>query len=39
MFPDEMGKPHQVFVVSNNELQMDEEFIYLDMISSKPRRV
>lgn len=35
MFPDGTSKPHPALIVSNDELQMDEGFIYLCMISSK----
>lgn len=35
MFPDGTSKPHPALIVSNNELQLDEGFIYLSMISSK----
>ena len=35
LFPDGTSKPHPALIVSNNELQMDEGFIYLSMISSK----
>ena len=35
MFPDGTSKPHPALIVSNNELQEDEGFIYLSMISSK----
>lgn len=34
-FPDGTSKPHPALIVSNDELQMDEGFIYLCMISSK----
>ncbi|MBQ2187269.1 MAG: type II toxin-antitoxin system PemK/MazF family toxin [Bacteroidales bacterium] len=35
MFPDGTSKPHPALIVSNNELKLDEGFIYLSMISSK----
>lgn len=35
MFPDGTSKPHPAIIVSNNELQEAEGFIYLCMISSK----
>ena len=35
MFPDGTSKPHPALIVSNNELQETECFIYLCMISSK----
>lgn len=35
VFPDGTSKPHPALIVSNNELQMAEGFIYLCMISSK----
>ncbi len=35
MFPDGSFKPHPALIVSNDELQEDEGFIYLAMISSK----
>ena len=35
MFPDGSFKPHPALIVSNDELQEDEGFIYLCMISSK----
>ena len=35
MFPDGTFKPHPAVIVSNNELQQEEGFIYLCMISSK----
>lgn len=35
MFPDGTSKPHPALIVSNNELQAEEGFIYLSMISSK----
>ena len=35
MFPDGSFKPHPAVIVSNNELQQEEGFIYLCMISSK----
>lgn len=35
MFPDGTSKPHPALIVSNNELQEAEGFIYLCMISSK----
>lgn len=35
MFPDGTFKPHPALIVSNNELQEEEGFIYLCMISSK----
>ena len=35
MFPDGTTKPHPALIVSNNELQLAEGFIYLCMISSK----
>ena len=35
MFPDGTCKPHPALIVSNDELQEDEGFIYLCMISSK----
>ena len=35
MFPDGSFKPHPALIVSNNDLQIDEGFIYLCMISSK----
>lgn len=36
LFPDGTFKPHPTVIVSNNELQENEGFIYLCMISSKP---
>lgn len=36
LFPDGSFKPHPAVIVSNNELQDKEGFIYLCMISSKP---
>lgn len=35
VFPDGTSKPHPALIVSNNELQIAEGFIYLCMISSK----
>lgn len=35
MFPDGSFKPHPALIVSNDDLQNDEGFIYLCMISSK----
>lgn len=35
LFPDGNFKPHPALIVSNNELQLDEGFIYLALISSK----
>lgn len=35
MFPDGTTKPHPALIVSNDELQANEGFIYLCMISSK----
>ncbi len=35
IFPDGTSKPHPALIVSNNELQETEGFIYLSMISSK----
>jgi hypothetical protein len=35
-FPDGSFKPHPAIIVSNDELQDKEGFIYLCMISSKP---
>lgn len=35
MFPDGTYKPHPALIVSNDELQEAEGFIYLCMISSK----
>lgn len=35
MFPDGSFKPHPALIVSNDELQENEGFIYLCMISSK----
>ncbi|MDR3235874.1 MAG: type II toxin-antitoxin system PemK/MazF family toxin [Prevotellaceae bacterium] len=35
MFPDGTFKPHPAVIVSNNELQEIEEFVYLALISSK----
>lgn len=35
VFPDGTSKPHPAIIVSNNDLQMAEGFIYLCMISSK----
>lgn len=35
LFPDGTCKPHPALIVSNDELQEDEGFIYLCMISSK----
>lgn len=35
IFPDGTSKPHPALIVSNNELQEVEGFIYLCMISSK----
>ena len=35
MFPDGSFKPHPALIVSNNELQENEGYIYLCMISSK----
>lgn len=35
LFPDGTSKPHPALIVSNNELQENEGFIYLCMISSK----
>ena len=36
LFPDGTFKPHPAIIVSNNELQEKEGFIYLCMISSQP---
>lgn len=35
LFPDGTFKPHPALIVSNDELQEDEGFIYMCMISSK----
>ena len=35
MFPDGSFKPHPALIISNNELQENEGYIYLCMISSK----
>jgi len=35
LFPDGKFKPHMAVVVSNDELNENEEFFYLAMISSK----
>lgn len=35
VFPDGTSKPHPALIVSNDELQEDEGFIYLCLISSK----
>ena len=35
MFPDGTFKPHPALIVSNDELQQEEGFIYLCMISTK----
>ena len=35
MFPDGSLKPHPALIISNNELQENEGYIYLCMISSK----
>jgi mRNA-degrading endonuclease toxin of MazEF toxin-antitoxin module len=35
LFPDGKSKPHMAIVVSNDELQSDEGFFYVVMISSK----
>lgn len=35
VFPDGTSKPHPALIISNNELQEVEGFIYLCMISSK----
>ncbi|MDR0832763.1 MAG: type II toxin-antitoxin system PemK/MazF family toxin [Candidatus Symbiothrix sp.] len=35
MFPNGTFKPHPAIIVSNNELQTSEEFVYLALISSK----
>lgn len=35
LFPDGTFKPHPALIVSNDELQEEEGFIYLCMISSK----
>lgn len=35
LFPDGTFKPHPAIIVSNDELQEDEGFIYLCLISSK----
>ena len=35
MFPDGTTKPHPALIVSNNDLQEVEGFVYLCMISSK----
>ena len=35
-FPDGSFKPHPAVIVSNDELQDNEGYIYLCMISSKP---
>ena len=34
MFPDGSFKPHPALIISNNELQENEGYIYLCMISS-----
>lgn len=36
LFPDGSFKPHPAVIVSNDELQDNEGYIYLCMISSKP---
>ena len=36
LFPDGTFKPHPAVIVSNDELQEKEGFIYLCMISSQP---
>ena len=36
LFPDGSFKPHPAVIVSNDELQDNEGYIYLFMISSKP---
>lgn len=36
LFPDGSFKPHPAVIVSNDELQGNEGYIYLCMISSKP---
>ena len=38
MFPDGQMKPHMAVVVSNDELNENEGFFYLSMISSKNYR-
>ena len=38
MFPDGTSKPHPALIVSNNELQETEGFIYLCMISGSPAK-
>ena len=35
MFPDGSFKPHPAVIVSNDELQEAEDFVYLALISSK----
>ena len=35
LFPDGSTKPHMAILVSNNQLQEDEDYFYLVMISSK----
>lgn len=35
VFPNGKSKPHPAIIVSNNELQASEGFVYLCMISSK----
>ena len=35
LFPDGSTKPHMAILVSNDQLQEDEDFFYLVMISSK----
>ena len=37
LFPDGTFKPHPAVIVSNDELQEKEGFIYLCMISSQPQ--
>ena len=36
LFPDGSFKPHPAVIVSNDEIQDNEGYIYLCMISSKP---
>jgi hypothetical protein len=35
LFPNGKSKPHMAIIVSNNDLQLDEDFFYIVMISSK----
>ena len=35
LFPNGKSKPHMAIVVSNDNLQVEEEFFYVVMISSK----